>query len=94
LYEAINRNVNFEVVKCLIIAGPGFVKDKFFEYLLEEAQRSEDRNIISNKGKIVILHSSSPHKHSLKDVLEDQSMSKLIEDTKAVEETRALNNFF
>jgi len=41
-----------------------------------------------------VVHSSSPHKHSLKDVLEDQSIARLIEDTKAVEESKVLNKFF
>lgn len=32
---AIVRHLNFEVVKAVIIASPGFVKDQFFEYMMK-----------------------------------------------------------
>jgi len=62
--------------------------------MLEECQRMDDRVILSNKQKILLVHSSSPYKHSLKDVLEDPTISRQIEDTKAVQETKILNTFF
>lgn len=32
---AILRHVNFDVVKAILIASPGFVKDQFFEYMMK-----------------------------------------------------------
>ena len=37
LLALVNPNhINFGVIKCLIIASPGFVKDQFKEYLIKE----------------------------------------------------------
>ena len=33
VFAAILRHVDWEVVRCLVIAGPGFAKDQFREYL-------------------------------------------------------------
>ncbi|CAG0914732.1 unnamed protein product [Notodromas monacha] len=35
--QGILRHVNFEVVKCVLIASPGFVKDQFYEYMMQQA---------------------------------------------------------
>jgi len=35
------RHVDWEIIKCLVIAGPGFAKDKFLEYLNAEAVKRE-----------------------------------------------------
>ncbi len=39
--QAVLRHINFEIVKCILIASPGFVKDQFVEYLWTEAVRAE-----------------------------------------------------
>ena len=36
--QAILRHVKFDVVKCVIVASPGFTKDQFFEYGLVNCQ--------------------------------------------------------
>jgi protein pelota len=41
--QAIVRYVDWDVVKCLVIAGPGFTKDKFREFLDLEAVRQDIR---------------------------------------------------
>ena len=35
------RHVDWDIVKCLVIAGPGFAKDKFLEFLTAEAVKRE-----------------------------------------------------
>ncbi len=67
--QAIVRHVDWEVIKCLVIAGPGFAKDQFREYLDGEAQRREVRSLILNRGKIVVAPASSAYTHVLKEVL-------------------------
>ena len=34
--QAIIRHVNFDVVKAVIIASPGFVRQKFFDYMYQQ----------------------------------------------------------
>lgn len=41
--QAVLRHVDWAVVKCLVVAGPGFAKDKFKEYLDAEAVRQDIR---------------------------------------------------
>ena len=33
VFNAVVRHVDWEIVRCLVIAGPGFAKDEFREYL-------------------------------------------------------------
>ena len=40
---AVIRHVNWDIVKCLVIAGPGFVKDDFKKFMEEEAVRRDLR---------------------------------------------------
>lgn len=91
--QAVLRHVNFTVVRCLVIASPGFTKDQFFDYMMLEATRRDLRQIIENKGKIVLTHSSSGYKHALKEVLAAPPVMALIKDTKAVKEVKALDDF-
>lgn len=42
--NAVIRHVDWEIVKCLVLAGPGFVKDDFKKHLEEEAVRRDLRS--------------------------------------------------
>ena len=33
MFNAVARHVDWEIVRCLVIAGPGFAKEQFKEYL-------------------------------------------------------------
>jgi protein pelota len=50
--------VDWEVVKCLVIAGPGFAKESFKAYLDAEAVKREVRPLIENKSSIVVVQVS------------------------------------
>lgn len=56
----------FAVVKCVLLASPGFVKDQFHEYMFNYATKTDNRLLIENKSKFLLVHSSSGFKHSLK----------------------------
>eukprot|EP01006_Ploeotia_vitrea_P061001 TRINITY_DN77030_c0_g1_i1.p1 TRINITY_DN77030_c0_g1~~TRINITY_DN77030_c0_g1_i1.p1 ORF type:complete len:426 (+),score=54.79 TRINITY_DN77030_c0_g1_i1:62-1339(+) len=91
---AIQRIIRWDVVKCVLCCSPAFVKDDFFQYLMAEAQRTENKPLLENKGKWVFAHSSSGHKHCLKEVLSDRSLASKLCDTKATEESKALDDFY
>ncbi|KAG0723402.1 Protein pelota [Chionoecetes opilio] len=63
---AILRHLNFEVVKAVVIASPGFVKDQFFDHLMKSALQTDNKLLLDNKSKFVLVHSSSGFKHSLR----------------------------
>lgn len=54
------------VVKCILVASPGFVKDQFITYLFKEAVRQDNKVLLENRPKFMLVHSSSGHKYSLK----------------------------
>jgi len=56
----------FSVVKCILVASPGFVKDQFISYLFKEAVRQDCKILLENRSKFMMVHSSSGHKYSLK----------------------------
>ncbi|GBM75288.1 Protein pelota [Araneus ventricosus] len=94
VYQAVNRHINFDIVKCVLIASPGFVKDQFFEYMIQQAIKTDNKTILENKGLFVLVHASSGFKHSLKEVLSDPAISSKLADTKAAGEVKCLEQFY
>ncbi|ERN11905.1 protein PELOTA 1 isoform X1 [Amborella trichopoda] len=92
--QAVLKNIDFKVVRCAVIASPGFTKDQFHSFMLLEAERRELRSIIENKSRILLAHSTSGYKHSLKEVLDAPNVMALIKDTKASQEVQVLKDFF
>lgn len=43
VFRAVVESVNWEVVRCFVIAGPGFTKDEFLEYLTAQAVKQDIR---------------------------------------------------
>ncbi|KAL5540405.1 hypothetical protein UlMin_042428 [Ulmus minor] len=92
--QAFLKHVDFNVVRCAVIASPGFTKDQFHRHLLLEADRKQLRPIIENKSRIILVHTTSGYKHSLKEVLDAPNVMNMIKDTKAAQEVRALQDFY
>jgi len=92
--QAVERHVNFDVVKAVLVASPGFIKDDFFKHLFQDAARDEKKSLLENRSKFVLCHSSSGHKHALREVLQDPSLTARLADTKAAGEVASLNDFF
>lgn len=44
--QGIIRHINFDIVKCVLIASPGFVKDQFFDYMIEQAIKTDNKVIM------------------------------------------------
>lgn len=91
---AIIRHVNFDVVKCVLIASPGFVREQFYEYLMQQGSKDSGKVLLENKSKFLLVHSSSGFKHALKEVLSDPQVSAKLSDTKASSEVKAIDSFF
>jgi len=92
--QGILRHIDFSVVKVVILASPGFVKEQFFDYMMLEAQRRELRDLIENKPKFLLCRASSGHKHALNEILTDPNMAAKLSDTKASRDINALNDFY
>jgi len=60
---AVERHIDWDIVKCLVVAGPGFVKDDFKKHLEEEAVRRDLRCACINRpfrGFLGIFCSEKP----------------------------------
>ncbi|ORY94651.1 hypothetical protein BCR43DRAFT_557894 [Syncephalastrum racemosum] len=94
IYQAILRLFHFDILKAIIIASPGFVKDQVYQYIFDQAVKTDNKLLMENKSKFVLIHSSSGHKHSLNEVMQDQSIQTKLADTKATREVQALDQFY
>lgn len=92
--QALLRHVDFDIVKCVLIASPGFLKDQFYEYMFQQAVKMEYKILLENKSRFVLVHSSSGFKHALKEVLSDQDVTMRLADTKATAEVKILDDFY
>ena len=93
LYDAVAENVDFEVVKCLLVGGPGFVAGDWVTWVWEEAKRKENKNILDNKDRFCVVKASSGHKHAIDEVLADPNIANLISDTKVARDVKVLEKF-
>jgi protein pelota len=94
LSAAILQHIDLDAVKVVIIASPGFVKEDFLEYLLEDATKKGLAVVLTNKSKFLLTHAHSASVRALKDVLAEPAVAAVLEDTKAAKETAALKDFF
>ncbi|XP_042202483.1 protein pelota homolog [Callorhinchus milii] len=92
--QAIIRHINFDVVKCVLVASPGFVRDQFSDYLFQQAVKLDIKLLLENRSKFLLVHSSSGHKYALKEVLLDPVVTGRLADTKAAGEVKALEEFY
>jgi protein pelota len=93
-YDAALRAVgDWSVVRCLVIAGPGFAKDAFRTFLDDESQRRGDRafSLGENSARIVVAPAPSAYVHALKEALAAPQLAALVADTKFAREAKALS---
>ncbi|KAI6187512.1 Protein pelota-like protein [Aphelenchoides besseyi] len=93
IVQAFMKHVVMENLKCVIIASPGFLKEQLLERLMEEAGKVNAKDILQNRSKFLLVHSTSGFKHALKEVLADPAVANRISDTKAQAEVKALDTF-
>lgn len=94
ILQALLRHVDFDVVKCIIIASPGFTKDQFNKYMTDRMIKENIKVLLDNKHKFLLVHSNTGFKSALTEVLSDPVVLAKLEDTKAITEVRALEKFF
>lgn len=91
--QAILKHINFQIVKCIVVASPGFTREQFLEYFWQQATKSENRMLLENRQKFLSAHSSTGFKHSIREILSDPLIQPKLEDTKCVEEIKVWNRF-
>jgi len=96
--ESLLRNIDLAVVKCVVIASPGYVKDDFVKYvdlkLSSMTGSASGSDLAGLRKKFLLVHSTSGHKSALAEVLAKPEVQSQMKDTKAAEEVQALEQFF
>ncbi|KAF2708077.1 hypothetical protein K504DRAFT_381596 [Pleomassaria siparia CBS 279.74] len=77
----------------LLIASPGFVATSFLAYIKAEATRTTNKPLLALLPTILVAHSSSPHVHSLAEVLASSVITTKLSDTKYARETALMDKF-
>jgi protein pelota len=93
LLSAIIRHVRFDRLKCAVLAGPGFTKDAFWEWMCEQSTKRELRELLLSQPKWLLVHASSAYKHAIKEILGDPTVAQQVADTRAGREVKALADF-
>jgi stalled ribosome rescue protein Dom34 len=62
VFNAIKLHFDLSVIKVVLIASPGFLKDDFLKWMFAEAVKNGEKVITDNKAKFVACQSSSGFK--------------------------------
>jgi len=94
IIRGVQQHVDFSIVKCVLLASPGFTNEQFLDYMMKNAVQKDWKDLLANKDKFLCVHSNSGHRHALKEVLSDEAVLKRLSDTKATNEVRTLEEFY
>lgn len=78
LFDSFIRHIPYANagLRAIVIASPGWVRDSVFDYMITEAGRRGDKILQKAlKEKVVKVHVTSPHVHSLVEVLKSPEVS-------------------
>mmetsp|Transcript_43661 Transcript_43661/g.102822 ORF Transcript_43661/g.102822 Transcript_43661/m.102822 type:complete len:413 (-) Transcript_43661:473-1711(-) len=92
--KGVMNHVDFSIVKCLIIASPGFVKDSFMDYIYAQAHKQDLKALLEQRDKFLLCHCSSGHMNALAEVMQDPKVAMRLADTKAHAEQKSLADFY
>ncbi|CCG20650.1 hypothetical protein CORT_0A02590 [Candida orthopsilosis Co 90-125] len=102
IIQGIIRHFDFNRLKVIILASPGFLAKTLYERLIQECVNMQNsstkesricQSILDNKSKILVTHSSTGYLQGLEEVLADPQSQKKLSDTKFLEESQALSRF-
>lgn len=94
VFDVIAREIDFDVVQCVVLAGPGFTKDEFFDHFQKRAVQSEDKTLMGVRNRFVLVSVSSGHKDALREALADPGIAARLADTKAAREVKCITDFY
>lgn len=95
IFNNLLKQINFENIKCVVIASPGFTKDDFKKYMDEQIDDNPKDNAVikNNINKFLYTHSSSGYKHSLEEILAKPDIKRAIKSTKCINDVEAMEDF-
>ncbi|THH10224.1 hypothetical protein EW145_g1470 [Phellinidium pouzarii] len=86
LYQSFLRHISYSSLRAIIIASPGFVKDAIYDYIFAQATKENNKALLQSKNKFLRVHVSSPHVHSLMEVMKSPEIVSQLKETKFARE--------
>ena len=94
ILDKLLKQINFENIKVVIIASPGFTKDDFKKFMEDKIENNKDYvGIKTNLNKLIYTHSSSGFKSSLEEILSQKEIKGLIKEVKCVDDVSVMERF-
>ena len=75
LYPSFLRHIPYTTLRAIVIASPGFVRDAVYDYIFAEATKTNNKALLQARNKFIRIHVSSPHVHSLMEVMKSPEVS-------------------
>jgi len=94
VYTGLLRHIPFNTLRAIVIASPGFTRDSLYDFIFAEATRTGNKALLTARPKFVRVHVSSPHVHSLVEVLKSPEIATQLKETKFAREGIMLDKFF
>lgn len=91
--STVSRNFDLEKLKVVILASPGFTASALQKAIFDAAIREENKTILKNRSKFLVVHSSTGYLQGLEEVLKDPSVQKNLNDTKYAREAAVFEEF-
>lgn len=93
LYQSFLRHIPYSSLRAIVIASPGFVKDAVYDYIFAEATKENNKALLQARNKFLRIHVSSPHVHSLMEVMRSPEILSQLKETKFAREGIMLDKF-
>lgn len=87
------RNFDFDKLKVIVLASPGFLASNLLTEINNYAQRNDNKVLFLNKAKFVTAHSSTGYLQGLEEALKDTTLQTKLADTQFAEEVRIFDEF-
>lgn len=88
------KSLDFQKIKCLVIASPGFVNEQFMAYIRSQIQTQCDKYLHRCLEKMILVKCSTGYMTSLNEVLANPTVMSKMENTKAINQTKVLERFY
>ncbi|KAI9669269.1 MAG: Translation factor pelota [Trizodia sp. TS-e1964] len=89
----LQRDIDLSSPKPILLASPGFTATAFRTFLLEEAARTGNKQLLANRANFLVAHASSGHMHALAEVLKSPAVLAQLKDARYARETALMDRF-
>lgn len=87
------RNLDLDRLKVVVLASPGFTASSLLKAILDMATKEENKTVLKNKSKFIVVHSSTGYLQGLEEALKDPTVQRMLDETKFAKEALVFEEF-